>query len=272
MKAYKKVLSIAGSDSGGGAGIQADLKTISALGCYGTTAITAITAQNTRGVQGIFPVTPEMVEKQIRAVLEDVGTDAVKIGMLHSAKIIRTVSVVLREFGVRKIVLDPVMVAASGDRLIEDNTLDAMRQYLFPLADLVTPNIPEAGILLEEEIATKEEMTGAAARLLKLGSRAVLLKGGHMTGEILYDVLARNAGTGKISIFENRKINTGNVHGTGCTLSSAIASFLARGEEMEAAVEKAIGYMQQAIGRGKDYRTGRGAGPVNHFFDPEKLK
>jgi len=271
MKQYRKVLTIAGSDSGGGAGIQADLKTISALGCYGTTAITAITAQNTLGVEGIFPIPPDMVEKQIRAVLKDVGTDAVKIGMLHSVDIIQSVHKALQEFQVKNIVLDPVMVAASGDKLIEDNTLDAMTQYLFPIADLITPNIPEANILLNEEINNKDEMIEAAGRLLVLGSRGVLLKGGHLEGKVLYDVYAGNNGIRDIRVFDNWKIDTSNVHGTGCTLSSAIASFLARGEELEVAIEKAIDYMQHAIEHGREYKTGQGNGPVNHFFDPEKL-
>lgn len=272
MKQYRKVLSIAGSDSGGGAGIQADLKTISALGCFGTTAITAITAQNTLGVQGIFPIPPDMVGKQIRAILKDIGTDAVKIGMLHSVEIIRAVHGALQEFEAGNIVLDPVMVAASGDKLIEDNTLDAMIKYLFPLADLVTPNIPEANILLDEEITTKDQMIESAGSLLSLGSRAVLLKGGHLESNMLYDVFAANNGIRNMRVFKNRKIVTGNVHGTGCTLSSAIASFLARGENMEHSVEKAIDYMHHAIQVGKDYRTGRGNGPVNHFYDPEKLQ
>lgn len=272
MKKYSKVLSIAGSDSGGGAGIQADLKTISALGCYGTTAITAITAQNTLGVEKIFPVPVDIIEKQIKAILHDIGTDAVKIGMLHSVEIILTVHRLLLDFRVKNIVLDPVMVAASGDKLIQDNTLDAMMQYLFPMADLITPNIPEANILLNKEITTKAKMIESAGNLLAMGSKAVLLKGGHLKGNALFDVFTGNHGNSNLRIFENNKINTANVHGTGCTLSSAVASFLARGNDLERSVEKAIDYMHQAIRYGKDYRTGRGRGPVNHFFDPKKLQ
>jgi hydroxymethylpyrimidine/phosphomethylpyrimidine kinase len=267
MKQYRKVLSIAGSDSGGGAGIQADLKTMSALGCYGTTAITAITAQNTVGVEAIFPVPPDMVEKQIRAVLSDIGTDVVKIGMLHSVEIIGTVQKVLEEFRIRHIILDPVMVAASGDKLIEDNTLDAMIRYLFPLAELITPNIPEANILLDASINTEEDMIESAGKLLALGSRSVLLKGGHLKGNTVLDVfVSGNDGISNIRVFRNRKILTSNVHGSGCTLSSAIASFMARGNGMENSVAQAIDYMHAAIRYGKDYRTGRGNGPVNHFF------
>ena len=271
MKEYRKVLTIAGSDSGGGAGIQADLKTISALGCYGTTVITAITAQNTLGVNAIYPVPIDMIEKQAEAILNDIGADAVKIGMLHSVDIIMTIHRVLSEFQVKNIVLDPVMVAASGDKLIEDNTLDALTEYLFPLVDIITPNIPEANILLNGTITTKDDMIESARNLLKFGSRAVLLKGGHMKGDILFDVYASNKEVGNIKVFEIIKINTSNVHGSGCTLSSAIASFLARGDNMDLAVQNAIDYMQDAIRSGKDYKTGRGNGPVNHFFKPKKL-
>lgn len=272
MKKYKKVLTIAGSDSGGGAGIQADLKTISALGCYGTTAITAITAQNTLGVNGIYPIPVDMVEKQVGAVLNDIGADAVKIGMLHSVEIIMTIHKVLLKFKVKNIVLDPVMVAASGDKLIEDNALDALTGYLFPIADIITPNIPEANILLNGIIATKDDMIESAKSLLKFGSKAVLLKGGHMKGNVLFDVYVRNKVSSDMKIFENMKVDTNNVHGTGCTLSSAIASFLARGDKMDLAVKNAIDYLQNAIRYGKDYKTGQGIGPVNHFFNPKKLK
>jgi len=272
MKKYKKVLTIAGSDSGGGAGIQADLKTISALGCYGTTAITAITAQNTLGVKAIYSIPPDIVEKQIEAVLNDIGTDAVKIGMLHSVGIIMNIHKVLTKLKVKNIVLDPVMVAASGDKLIEDNTLDALTGYLFPIADIITPNIPEADILLNGIITTKDDMVESAKNLLKFGSRAVLLKGGHMKGDILFDVYSGKNRNGDVKIFENRKIDTRNVHGTGCTLSSAIASFLARGYTMDTAVESAIGYLHSALDSGKEYITGHGHGPVNHLFNPEKIK
>jgi hydroxymethylpyrimidine/phosphomethylpyrimidine kinase len=271
MKTYKRVLTIAGSDSGGGAGIQADLKTISSLGCYGMSVITAITVQNTLGVTAIHPVPPEIVEKQINAVLSDIGTDSIKIGMLHSTEIIKTVAVALKKFSMKKIVLDPVMVATSGDKLIEDNTVNALIEYLFPLAAIITPNIPEAELLTGTKIFNKDDMIASALKLLNFGSESVLIKGGHLKGNVLYDIYIRNGRKNDIRIIKNQKINTNNVHGTGCTLSSAIASFMAYGEETEIAVEKSIIYLQNAIVHGKNYKTGQGNGPVNHFFNPQKL-
>lgn len=269
MKKYKKVLTIAGSDSGGGAGIQADLKTISALGCYGTTVITAITAQNTLGVNAIHPVPINIIEKQLYAVLSDIGTDAVKIGMLHSVEIIKTVSKALIEFQVKNIVIDPVMVATSGDKLIEDNTIDTLINFLFPLADIITPNLPEANILVNYNITTKDQMIESAKKLLKLGSKSVLLKGGHLKGDILFDIYVQKNEKNEIEVFENKRIFTRNIHGTGCTLSSAIASFLTCEGKMEISVEKAIDYLNKTIQHGKDYKTGEGSGPVNHFFNPK---
>jgi hydroxymethylpyrimidine/phosphomethylpyrimidine kinase len=271
MKTYKKVITIAGSDSGGGAGIQADLKTISSLGCYGTSVITAITAQNTLGVTGIHPIPVVMIKKQLEAVLSDISTDAVKIGMIHSAYIVRAVSSALKKFKLKNIVLDPVMVATSGDRLIEDNTLDALTGYLFPLADIITPNIPEAEILTGNKIKSLDDMAETALRLLDFGSRSVLVKGGHIKGKFLNDVFINKNRKANIRVFTNKYIITNNVHGTGCTLSSAIASFMALGNVTENAVEKAIDYLQGAILHGKNYRTGHGNGPVNHFYKPQKL-
>lgn len=269
MKKYKKVLTIAGSDSGGGAGIQADIKTISALGCYGTTVITAITAQNTLGVNAIHPVPVNIIEKQLYAVLSDIGTDAVKIGMLHSVEIIKTVSKALIEFQVKNIVIDPVMVATSGDKLIEDNTVDSLVNFLFPLADIITPNLPEANILVNYNITTKDQMIESAKKLLEFGSKSVLLKGGHLKGDILFDIYVQKNEKNEVKVFENKRIFTRNIHGTGCTLSSAIASFLACEEKMEISVEKAIDYLNKTIQHGKDYKTGKGSGPVNHFFNPK---
>jgi hydroxymethylpyrimidine/phosphomethylpyrimidine kinase len=271
MKTYTRVLTIAGSDSGGGAGIQADLKTISSLGCFGTSVITAITAQNTMGVIAIHPVPPDVVEKQIMAVLGDIGTDSIKIGMLHSAEIIKTVAENLKKFSMKKIVLDPVMVATSGDKLIEDNTINTLIEYLFPLAAIITPNIPEAEILTGSKIFNKDDMIASALKLLDFGSESVLLKGGHLKGNVLYDIYISSKKKDDVRIFNNQKINTNNVHGTGCTLSSAIASFLAHGDNTELAVEKAIAYLQGAIVHGKNYKTGQGNGPVNHFYNPQKL-
>jgi len=272
MKKYVKVLTIAGSDSGGGAGIQADLKTISALGCYGTSSITAITAQNTLGVIAIHPIPIDIIEKQIYAVLSDIGTNAVKIGMLHSVDIVKTVSQALKEFQVKNIVLDPVMVATSGDKLIEDNTIEALIQLLFPLSDIITPNIPEAEILLNCNITNKDHMIESAKSLLKFGCKSVLLKGGHLNADVLFDVLTQNNSKSEVQLIENKKISTRNVHGTGCTLSSAIASFLAHGEKMKTAVERAIDFLNKTIYYGKDFKTGEGNGPVNHFYEPMVLK
>ena len=271
MKTYKKVLTIAGSDSGGGAGIQADLKTISSLGCYGTSVITAITAQNTLGVSGIQPVPIKMVKMQLEAVLGDIGTDAVKIGMLHSAGIVKTTAIEIRKFKLKNIVLDPVMVTTSGDSLIEDNTIETLIGHLFPLAEIITPNIPEAEMLTGTKISDSDDMIETARKLLESGCRSVLIKGGHLQGKLLYDVYIQRSNRDNVRIITNKFIGTNNVHGTGCTLSSAIASFLALGNSTETAVEKAIAYLHGAIMHGKEYRTGHGNGPVNHFYKPQKL-
>lgn len=269
---YPKVLTIAGSDSGGGAGIQADLKTISATGCYGMTVITALTAQNTLGVTGIHDVPAEFIEKQGEAVLSDIGTDAVKIGMLHSAGTISAVKKLIEKYSLKNIVLDPVMVATSGDKLIKDETITILIRELFPLADVITPNIPEAEIILNKKINSREEMEPAAKELAKLCRRAVLLKGGHLFGDKVYDYYVEKSAPDKIKIFENKKIDTKNTHGTGCTLSSAIASYLALNFNLEDAVHSAEKFIHKAILNGAGIQTGNGHGPVNHFFNPEKLK
>ncbi|RYF25353.1 MAG: bifunctional hydroxymethylpyrimidine kinase/phosphomethylpyrimidine kinase [Comamonadaceae bacterium] len=263
---YARVLSIAGSDSGGGAGIQADLKTFSALGCYGMTAITAITAQNTLGVTGIHGVPPEMLKAQIDAVVQDIGVDAVKIGMLHSPEIVHVVAQAIREYGLPHVVLDPVMVATSGDRLIASETVSTLVAELFPLAALVTPNLDEAGWLLERRIDGEAALDAAAEDLLALGARAVLLKGGHLPGDWVIDVLAAQ-GSARHRL-QSARIATHNGHGTGCTLSSAVASFLALGEPLQEAVEKARAYILGAIAAGADVHTGRGHGPLNHGYAP----
>ena len=259
-------MTIAGSDSGGGAGIQADLKTISACSCFGTSAITAITAQNTRGVTDIHPVPVATLEAQIRAVLDDIGTDAVKLGMLHSVEVIECISRLLREYDIANVVLDPVMVATSGDKLIEDNAIDAMKTYLFPLARIITPNIPEAEILYGLPLSGRDQLDTAAARLGKHFNLSVLAKGGHLIGKELIDVLY-NHEMGTIHHFSNTKIQTNNTHGTGCTLSSALASFLARDFSITDATGQAIEYVAKAIRRGADYAVGGGHGPVHHFHD-----
>ncbi len=261
---YHTVLTIAGSDSGGGAGIQADLKTFSALGCYGMTVITALTAQNTLGVTGIHPVPPLFAGQQMDAIFTDMGADAVKIGMLFSPELIETVAERLERYDVRRIVLDPVMVAQSGDRLLQDDAVAAIRDRLMPLAEVVTPNLPEASVLLNREIRTREEMETAAGDLAKIGGRHILIKGGHLAegdaADLLYD-----AGSGRHLRLPGERIDTPNTHGTGCTLSSAIAAGLARGQDAETAVRNAKRYIAEAIRAGAAYRLGKGHGPVHHF-------
>ncbi|AOG24649.1 hydroxymethylpyrimidine kinase/phosphomethylpyrimidine kinase [Acidovorax sp. RAC01] len=263
---YARVLSIAGSDSGGGAGVQADLKTFSALGCYGMTAITAITAQNTCGVTGIHGIPPEMLRAQIDAVVQDIGVDAVKIGMLHSPEVVRVVADAIRTYRLPHVVLDPVMVATSGDKLIADETVGVLVRELFPLVEVITPNLDEAGWLLGRSIGSVDALPEAAQELLGLGARAALLKGGHLPGEWVVDLLAvQGGGTKRL---ESSRIATHNGHGTGCTLSSAIAAFLAIGEPLPLAVEHARTYILGAIAAGADVTTGRGHGPLNHGYAP----
>jgi len=263
---YRRVLTIAGSDSGGGAGIQADLKTFAALGCYGMSAITALTAQNTVGVSGIHPVPPAFAAAQIAAVLEDIGADAIKIGMLYSAELIRVVAEQLQKFSARNIVLDPVMVAQSGDRLLRDDAVGAITEYLMPLADVVTPNIPEAEVLVGRGIRSVEEMRQAARDLGRFGSRSILVKGGHREEDDSSDLLYMCREDRFVTLTAER-VSSRNTHGTGCTLSSAIAAGLARGEALEDAVRQAKEYIRRAIRAGADYTVGRGHGPVHHFFN-----
>jgi len=268
---YARVLSIAGSDSGGGAGIQADLKTFSALGCYGMTAITAITAQNTCGVTGIHGIPPEMLKAQIDAVVQDIGVDAVKIGMLHSPDVVHVVAEAIRTYQLPHVVLDPVMVATSGDRLIAQETVAVLVQELFPLAEVVTPNLDEAGWLLGRSIESVEALELAAQDLLRLGARAALLKGGHLPGDWVVDVLAVQGGEhaqGQGHRLQSQRIATHNGHGTGCTLSSAIAAQLALGQPLQQAVEQARAYILGAIAAGADVTTGHGHGPLNHGYAP----
>ena len=264
---YVRVLSIAGSDSGGGAGIQADLKTFSALGCYGMTAITAITAQNTCGVTGIHGIPPEMLKAQIDAVVQDIGVDAVKIGMLHSPDVVHVVADAIRTYQLPHVVLDPVMVATSGDRLIAQETVAVLVQELFPLAEVVTPNLDEAGWLLGRSIEGVDSLDDAAQDLLRLGANVALLKGGHLPGDWVVDVLAVR-GQPQLQRLESQRITTHNGHGTGCTLSSAIASHLALGLPLAQAVAQARGYILGAIAAGADVSTGKGHGPLNHGYAP----
>lgn len=264
---YTRVLSIAGSDSGGGAGIQADLKTFAALGCYGMTAITALTAQNTLGVRGIHGVPPDMLKAQLSAVFDDIGADAVKIGMLHAPDIVRTVAWALRHYRVQRVVLDPVMVATSGDRLIAPETVQVLVDELFPLATVVTPNLDEAALLVGHPIEDAQALETAARDLLKLGAPAVLLKGGHLPGDEVADLLV--SGPGPALRLASPRIESRNTHGTGCTLSSAIAAQLALGEPLPRAVSLARDYILRAIAEGADVHTGAGHGPLNHGFAPQ---
>ena len=264
-KHYHRVLTIAGSDSGGGAGIQADLKTIAANHCYGMSVITALTAQNTLGVSAIHAVPVDFVAAQMDAVLSDIGADAVKIGMLFSPELIRTVADGLRRYKAKNIVLDPVMVAQSGDKLLQDEAVAALKQHLIPLADLITPNLPEASVLLDREILSEDDVAAAAVDLAALGAGNVLIKGGHLESENSDDCLYLGA-EGRLVTLAGERVVTRNNHGTGCTLSSAIAAYLARGEDMETAVRLGKDYIAGAIQAGAAYEIGRGNGPVHHFF------
>ncbi len=255
-----RVLAIAGSDSGGGAGIQADIKTITALGAFATSAISAITAQNTLGVTAVSNISPEMVVAQIRAVLEDIGTDAIKTGMLSDVDVIDAVAQSIAAFS-GPLVVDPVMVATSGAKLSTDQSVQRLVEKLFPRAMLVTPNLPEAEILWGQKISGPEDMLAAARAILKLGPDAVLLKGGHLPGANLIDLLVTPQ---TIHRFESAKIETVNTHGTGCTLASAIATGLAQGMDMIPAVERARAYLRRAIELAPGF--GSGHGPVNHGY------
>ena len=270
-KKYHRVLTIAGSDSGGGAGIQADLKTIGANGCYGMSVITALTAQNTVGVTGIYGVPIDFVRLQLEAVLSDIGTDAVKIGMLFSPELIVTVAEQLKKFKVANIVLDPVMIAQSGDKLLQDEAIDALKKHLIPMAELITPNLPEASVLLGRDITTLDMIDDAARELCRLGCTNVLIKGGHLEGEVSDDCLYLGEQDEVISL-PAKRIETRNNHGTGCTLSSAIASGIAKGNDVVTAVRMAKEYITGAIDAGASYSIGKGHGPVHHFFQFEHLK
>lgn len=265
-KRYKRVLSIAGSDPSGGAGIQADLKTFSACGCFGTTAIVAVVDENTIGVTGVHPIPVPFVTGQIKSVLDDIGADAIKIGMLHSSELIRSVKDTLSTYNIQNIVLDPVMVATSGDTLLQQEAVETLKNELIPCVRVITPNIPEAEILLGKKITTEKDMT-AFAKELSFGQRvSVLLKAGHLKSDNLTDIFY-NAETDELLYLKSAKIDTHNTHGTGCTLSSAIAAYLAHGNTLNNAVKKAKEYIYKAIEAGAAYEIGKGNGPVHHFFD-----
>lgn len=264
---YITTLTIAGSDSCGGAGVQADVKTMSALGCYAATAITAITVQNTLGVTAVHAVPPEIVAGQIRVVMDDIRPRAVKVGMVNDTATIIAIADALKDYDVEHIVVDPVMVATSGSRLMQDDAVEVFCKQLLPLATLLTPNIPETEVLSGITVSDKESMDSAALRILQLGCRNLLVKGGHLEGkkiDRLYGEEERE--------YVGENVVTRNTHGTGCTLSSAITSFLAQGLPVDEAIGAAKEWLTKALRAGADVEIGKGHGPVNHFFDPIKMK
>ena len=278
-KTYNRVLTIAGSDSGGGAGIQADIKAISAMGCYAASAITAVTVQNTIGVQAVHPVPLDILEGQIDAVLSDIGADAVKIGMLHSAEVVNLVARMIEKYRIHNLVLDPVMVSTSGHRLIEESAIEVIKEKLMPLARVLTPNVPEAEILICRKITGEEDFPEVAKELAEKYGISVFLKAGHLTGDTLTDYFYNVENCGRIhadnmrrtedclmTLLPSKRVYTQNTHGTGCTLSSALAAALAKGEDLTSAAKSAKSYLERAIISGADYEIGHGHGPVNHFW------
>ena len=260
MKPKSKILIIAGSDSSGGAGIQADIKTVTTLGAYAMTAITAITAQNTTGVNSVVSIPPKEIEKQILFTSKDIKPDAIKIGMLHSSVVINSVIKSLRKIKTKKIILDPVMVAKGGFKLINDKAIKVLKEKLIKKVYLITPNIPEAEVLTKTKIKDLDDMIQAANILLNYGVKNILIKGGHRKSKVMQDVFLNKK---EMKIFRNKKIETKNTHGTGCTLSSAIATFLACGKSINKSCELGIKYVNQSIRSNLNY--GKGHGPVNHL-------
>ena len=260
MKPKSKILIIAGSDSSGGAGIQADIKTITALGSYAMTAVTAITVQNTTGVKSVIPIKPSEIKDQIIFSSNDIKPDAIKIGMLHSSKVILSVSKALNKIKTKKIILDPVMVAKGGFKLINEKAIQTLKKKLLRKAYLITPNIPEAEVLTKTRIKNSKEMVQAANILLKLGVKNVLIKGGHTKSNTIKDVFVSK---NNLTIFKNKKIKTKNTHGTGCTLSSAITTFFACGKNLNKSCELGIKYVNHSIRSNPNY--GKGHGPINHL-------
>ncbi len=260
MKIKSKILIIAGSDSSGGAGIQADIKTVTALGGYAMTAVTAVTIQNTQGVSDVIPIQPEIILKQILYTSNDIKPDGIKIGMLQSSQVIKSVLKALKKIKTSKIVLDPVMVAKGGTKLINHSAIKILKENLIKKAYLITPNIPEAEILTKTKIKNLEDMIFAAKILLKIGAKNVLVKGGHIKSGYVKDVLLNGK---EIKIFKNKKIKTKNSHGTGCSLSSAITTFLSCGKPLKKSCELGIKYVNQAIGSNPNF--GKGHGPINHL-------
>ena len=260
MKPKSKILIIAGSDSSGGAGIQADIKTVTSLGCYAMTAITAITAQNTTGVKSIIPLNPKEILNQIIFTSKDIKPDGIKIGMLHSAQVIDSVIKSLKSISIKKIILDQVMVAKGGAKLINDRAINSLKTKLIKKVALITPNIPEAEILTETIIRNKEDMIFAANKLIEYGAKNVLIKGGHLKSELVHDIFVNKS---DIKIFNSKRYKTRNTHGTGCTLSSAITTFLSCGKPIKKSCELGIKYVSSAILTSPNY--GEGHGPINHL-------
>ena len=279
---YIAVLTIAGSDCSGGAGIQADIKTISALGCYAASAITAITVQNTQGVTAVHAVPPEIVAGQIRAVMDDIKPKAVKIGMVNDAETIKAIADALADYDIEHIVVDPVMVSTSGSKLMQDDAIKVFIEKLLPMSTLITPNIYEAEILAGKKITDEDAMNDVAGEILSKGAEAVLIKGGHIEGDkkvdLLYNAIRKTeARSSEITMmigdsFESETVETRNTHGTGCTLSAAIASNLAMGLGINKAIDKAKYWLTSALIAGADVEIGSGHGPVNHFYAPKKMR
>jgi len=268
VKPKSKVLIIAGSDSSGEAGIQADIKTVTALGSYATTAVSAVTAQNTKGVKKITSIPTKIVQKQITMILNDIGAHAVKIGMLYNAGIIKSVYKILKKYKLKNIVLDPVMIAKGGAKLVSNSSIKHLKKLLLPLCTLVTPNIPEAEVLTGYSISSKEDMIKAAKKILNMGSKNVLIKGGHLKKKMIFDILVTKKG---IKIFKKRKIKTKNTHGTGCTLSSALATCLSQKKNIFNSCKISLKYTDRAIVSAPGY--GKGHGPLNHLvsFNLKKI-
>ena len=260
MKPKSKILIIAGSDSSGGAGIQADIRTVTALGSYAMTAITAVTIQNTTGVKSIVSIDPKKISDQIEFTAKDIKPDAIKIGMLHSSSVIESVIYSLNLIKVKKIILDPVMIAKGGAKLIDNNAIQLLKDKLIKKVDLITPNIPEAEILTKTKIKTKEDMISAASTLIELGAENVFIKGGHLNSKVVHDIFVNKK---EFFVIKNRRITTNNTHGTGCTLSSAIATFFACGKTLKKSCELATKYVNNSIRSNLNY--GKGHGPINHL-------
>ena len=265
IKTYRRALTIAGSDPSGGAGLQADLKTFSALGCYGMSAVVAVVDENTVGVTGVHPVPVDFVRGQIVSCLDDIGADAIKIGMLHSSELIVAVRDTLARYDIKNIVLDPVMVATSGDPLLRSDAVVTLSDVLIPEVRVITPNIPEAEILIGDKITRQADLPDIAKMLSRDRKVSVLLKAGHLSDDELVDVFY-NAETDEIVRLASKRVRTCNTHGTGCTLSSAMAAFLAKGYSLNDAARGAKDYISKAIESGACYKIGHGHGPVNHFF------